>query len=114
MSRDDFERHDYPVSRGEPSDFEQSDLEEPDIRRPDIASYLPQAILCTLFCCLPFGIVAIVHAAQVNGHLNVGKYDAARKASDEARKWCWISFLIGLVATPIVVYLQIQALQHQR
>src|SRR3982750_4359636 len=28
----------------------------------DIPSYLTQAILCTLFCCVPPGIVAIVYA----------------------------------------------------
>ena len=33
---------------------------------PKIASHIAPAILCTLFCCLPFGIVAIVYAAQVN------------------------------------------------
>src|SRR5438128_1439779 len=31
-----------------------------------VPNYLVQSILCTLFCCLPFGIVAIVYAAQVN------------------------------------------------
>jgi Interferon-induced transmembrane protein len=30
----------------------------------NIPSYLPQAILSTICCCLPFGIVAIVYAAQ--------------------------------------------------
>lgn len=25
------------------------------------------AILCTLFCCLPFGIVSIINAAKVDG-----------------------------------------------
>src|SRR5437762_2059610 len=32
-----------------------------------IPNYLAQAILVTVFCCLPFGIPAIVFAAQVNG-----------------------------------------------
>ena len=41
--------------------------------RPDaVPNYLAQAILVTLFCCLPFGIVAIVYAAQVNGRLQAG------------------------------------------
>ena len=34
-----------------------------------VPNYLVQSILVTLFCCLPFGIVAIVYAAQVNGKL---------------------------------------------
>src|SRR5207237_6484686 len=32
----------------------------------DVPSYLVQSILATLFCCMPFGIVAIVYAAQVS------------------------------------------------
>ncbi|WP_257999941.1 CD225/dispanin family protein [Fischerella thermalis] len=27
----------------------------------NVPTYLPQAILTTVFCCLPFGIVAIVY-----------------------------------------------------
>lgn len=35
-------------------------------------TYLAPAILTTIFCCLPFGIVSIVYAAQVNGKLAAG------------------------------------------
>src|SRR5688572_21843187 len=35
----------------------------------DIPNYLWQAILCTLCCCLPAGIPAIIFAAQVNTKL---------------------------------------------
>jgi len=41
-----------------------------------------QAILCTLFCCLPFGIVAIVFAAQVDGKLAAGDYNGAVYSSN--------------------------------
>ena len=30
---------------------------------PEMPTYLAQAILVTIFCCLPFGIVSIVYAA---------------------------------------------------
>ncbi len=62
----------------------------------NVPNYLPQAILVTLFCCLPFGIVAIVYAAQVNGKLQVGDYEGAVTASDNAKKWCWIGFIAGI------------------
>ena len=62
-----------------------------------VPNYLVQAILCTLFCCLPFGIVAIVFAAQVNGHLAAGNHQAAASASANARTWCWISFWLGII-----------------
>lgn len=61
----------------------------------NVPNYLPQAILVTLFCCLPFGIVAIVYAAQVNTKLQVGDYEGAMQASKSAKTWCWVSFGVG-------------------
>jgi hypothetical protein len=55
-----------------------------------------QAILVTIFCCLPFGIPAIVFAAQVNGKLEAGDYDGAIKKSKQAKRWCWVSFWVGI------------------
>lgn len=60
------------------------------------ANYLAQAILTTLFCCLPLGIVAIVKASQVNGLWQGGQREAAYKASAEAKRWAWIAFGVGL------------------
>ena len=65
--------------------------------RRHVPNYLVQAILCTLFCCLPFGVVAIVFAAQVNGKLAAGDYAGAASFSDSARMWCWVSFWLGLI-----------------
>jgi len=46
-------------------DDEDDDVDDLDIRNPGgtIPNYLTQAILVTLCCCVPFGIVAIVNAA---------------------------------------------------
>lgn len=60
------------------------------------SSNLVWAILTTLFCCLPFGIVAIVHAAKVEGLWNAGQKELARAKASEAKKWCWISAGVGL------------------
>ena len=72
--------------------------------RPYIPNYLLQAILVTLFCCIPFGIVSIVYAAQVNGKLNAGDLQGARKSSESAKTWCWISFWTG-IAIGVFVFL---------
>ena len=56
-----------------------------------------QAILCTVFCCQVFGIVAIVFAAQVNSKLSAGDYQGAVSCSNSARTWCWIAFWLGLL-----------------
>ena len=63
---------------------------------PSIPNYLVQSILVTLFCCVPFGIVCIVYAAQVNTKLAAGDYTGAVETSKKARTWCWISFGTGL------------------
>ena len=69
----------------------------------DVPTYLAQAILVTLLCCLPFGIVAIVYAAQVSGKLSAGDYQGALETSNKARTWCWVAFLAGVI--PAVIYL---------
>ena len=64
-----------------------------------VPNYLVQAILVTLFCCVPFGIVAIVYAAQVNGKVAMGDMEGAWRTSRSAKNWAWISFGVGLVIT---------------
>ena len=71
--------------------------------RVPIPNYLVQAILVTFFCCLPAGVVSIVFAAQVNGKLERGDIEGARRDSNNAKTWAWISF--GLALAGIVFYL---------
>jgi hypothetical protein len=67
------------------------------ISRPDVPTYLVPAILCTLFCCLPFGVPAIVYAAQVSSKQGTGDIAGAQIASKNARTWCWVAFGVGVV-----------------
>ncbi len=62
-----------------------------------IPNHLVGSILVTIFCCMPFGIPAIVYAAMVNGKVAAGDLDGAMKASKNASMWMWISFAVGLV-----------------
>ena len=71
-------------------------------------SYMVAAILSTLFCFLPFGIVAIVYASQVESKFNAGDYEGAQQASDKARTWYYASIGAGVVAI-IIVFLAIAA-----
>ena len=41
-------------------------MENNDLILPQPNNYLVWAILVTIFCCLPFGIVAIIKANKVN------------------------------------------------
>lgn len=74
-----------------------------------IPNYLVQAILCTVCCCLPAGIAAIVYAAQVNSKQAAGDYVGAQAASKNAKMWCWISFGVGLPLTIIITVIQFLA-----
>jgi hypothetical protein len=74
---------------------------------PQVPNYLVQAILVTIFCCWPFGIPAIVFAAQVNGKLGAGDVPGAMESSRKAKMWSWISFGCGLGA--VALYLLFMA-----
>ena len=65
--------------------------------QPPVNNYLVPAILVTLCCCLPGGIVAIVYAAQVNSKLAGGDISGAMDASRNAKMWCWIAAGAGLL-----------------
>ena len=64
---------------------------------PKIQNYLMPAILITLCCCVPAGIVAIIYAAQVNSKLAAGDIAGARAASEKAKLFFWIALGLGLV-----------------
>jgi hypothetical protein len=70
--------------------------------RPSVPTHLVPAILCTVFCCLPFGIPAIVLAAQVNTKLAAGDIQGALESSRKAKTWCWVAFWLGLI--PILIW----------
>jgi predicted nucleic acid-binding Zn ribbon protein len=70
-----------------------------------VTSYLAWAILTTLFCCLPTGVVAIVHAAQVSSKLAANDIAGARRASAHARTWSWVSFGLGLAVILVWIVL---------
>jgi uncharacterized membrane protein YvbJ len=64
---------------------------------PPIENHLTKAILTTIFCCLPFGIVSIVFASQVNSKLSTGDFDGALQSSDKANMWGNISIGVGII-----------------
>ena len=72
-------------------------------REPD--NYLVWAILCTVLCCLPLGIVSIVYSTKVSGLWVQGRYAEAQAAADNAKKWAIISAIVGAVAAVIGVVL---------
>ena len=69
----------------------------------NIPNYLVFAILTTVFCCLPAGVVSIVYAAQVNSKVAAGDIAGAMSASKNAKMWAMISAGVGVVV--IVLYI---------
>ncbi len=64
----------------------------------EIPTYLATSILVTIFCCLPTGIVAIVYSSQVGSLVAAQRYEEAKRSSDSAKTWSWVSAGLGLVA----------------
>lgn len=60
------------------------------------------AILSTVCCCLPLGIVAIIQASKVNGFVAQGNFAEAQAASDKAKKFAIIAIVIGIIVNIIV------------
>ena len=58
---------------------------------PPPPTRLGWAILCTLFCFTPFGIVAIIKSTQVNPTWATGNWDGARAASRSVKRWCLLA-----------------------
>lgn len=59
------------------------------------------AVLCTAFCCLPAGVVAILFSCRVSTKYYRGDYAGAEKASWQAQLWIIISFCIGVLQATI-------------
>lgn len=55
------------------------------------------AILTTIFCCLPLGIVSIVKASQVNTKVAQGDRAGAVKAANDAKNFAIAAAVLGLV-----------------
>lgn len=77
----------------------------------NVPNYLWQSIVITLCCCIPFGVVAIVYAAQVRTKLNVGDFAGAQDASNKARMWCWVGFIVGILTNVIGGVVQFMAMR---
>lgn len=67
-------------------------METPDnIRQTEVSNppdnYLVWAILTTILCCLPLGIVSIIKSSEVNTKWANGDYAGAQESSEAAKKW---------------------------
>ena len=91
--------------------FQEQQASTPMPPKPD--NNLVLAIVCTVCCCLPFGIVGIIKASKVNGLYLTKQYEAATLMAQDAKKWSIIGIIIGLVIQIIYVIFYGAALASQ-
>ncbi len=58
------------------------------------------AIITTVLCCLPAGIVAIVYALKVTNKYQQGDIEGAKRASETGAWWCIASIILGILSMP--------------
>lgn len=72
------------------------------IKPPKPDNYLVWAILTTILCCLPFGIVSIVYAVKVDNLYYNGQYDEAVAKAKSAKTWAIVAAASGLAI--LIIY----------
>ncbi len=81
--------------------------------KPEVDRYiqhtnlLPWAILTTLLCCLPAGIVSIIYANKANSAYSAGLEYEGDAANGNARIWMYVSIGIGVLGNFFLVILGI-------
>lgn len=76
---------------------------QPTLQKPD--SLLIWSILCTVLCCLPLGIVAIVYSTKVDSLWAQGAYEEAEQAARTAKTWCIVGAVSGVITGIMAFFL---------
>ena len=73
----------------------------------NVQNYLIPAILSTVLCCLPLGVVSIIFATQVNSKVASGDIAGAMEASKKAKMFMFLSIGLGVLfyATIIIIWI---------
>jgi hypothetical protein len=73
----------------------------------NIPNYLVPAILSTVFCCIPLGVISIIFAAQVNSKIAAGDIAGATESSRKAKMFMFIAVGGGLLIWVLVIVMWI-------
>ena len=76
---------------------------DPEKKPPD--NNLVWAIVSTILCCWPLGIVSIIKSTKVNSLWAQGDHAAAQKSADEAKKWAIYSAIGAVVFWVLYIFL---------
>ncbi len=76
-------------------------MEQGNLQKPE--TNLVWAILSTILCCLPLGVVSIVYASKVDSLWSQGLQAEAVESSKKAKKWAMIGAIAGVVGAILYV-----------
>jgi hypothetical protein len=64
------------------------------------------AILCTVMCCMPLGVVAIIKSTKVKELWLQGDHAGAQKAADDAKKYSiWGAVIVGIFIVLYIIFM---------
>lgn len=75
--------------------------QQPVAGEPCPPTNLAWAIITTVLCCLPAGVVAIIYALKVTNKYNEGDIEGAKRASEIGAWWCIASIILGILTMPL-------------
>lgn len=70
-------------------------------------TFMIWAILSTICCCLPAGVVAIIFSSQVSSKYFARDYEGARKASERTEMWIIASIVLGIIVNALYMPLSL-------
>ncbi len=69
---------------------------QPEFREPMPPTFMVWAVISTVCCCLPLGVVAIFFAAQVSTKYYARDFEGSKKASERAELWIILAIALGV------------------
>jgi len=62
-----------------------------------VDNQMVKAVLVSVLCCLPFGIIAIIKSSEVNGKLAAGDVVGAQMSASSSSNWSNMGMMFGLI-----------------
>jgi len=85
-------------------------LQQGTTQEPMPPTNLVWAIVVTVLCCVPLGIVAIYQAMRVNSAYGMGDIVAAKRHSEAGAWWCIAGIIAGITIQPFISLIQMAIL----
>ncbi len=67
-------------------------------------TYLAWALISTILCCIPFGVIALIQSSKVQSQWQQGDYNGAMRASKSAKDWSIASFASGFFIYGLYIF----------